>query len=331
MGCEGSVMEDPDNEYDSTWDDEVEEQQFGLRVTKQRTIKPERNLEAARDMQKFRHVQMPRHASHSHGQDNLYNLYFYQNKIPFQPHGVCIEDFHKDWFGNYTRLERVHSYIQWLFPTQEPGVNTYAHVLTPTEIKHFRENTTVKKRLLKSYKLMLDFYGIQLVNEETGKVQRAKNWRDRFENLNRNMHNNLRITRILKCLGLLGFRQYQAPLVYFFLKETLIEGTLPHVKQSTLDYFIFAVLDKHERKELIKFAFLHFEPKELFVWCPDRIQRKILKGNILRHHQHCQEGKYFYAPPSRPSTRNKRIRNVVHNKSNPTDRPLVHQHRTIQW
>lgn len=30
MGCEGSVMEDPDNEYDSTWDDEYEEQQFGM-------------------------------------------------------------------------------------------------------------------------------------------------------------------------------------------------------------------------------------------------------------------------------------------------------------
>lgn len=30
MGCEGSVMEDPDNEYDSTWDNEDEEQQFGM-------------------------------------------------------------------------------------------------------------------------------------------------------------------------------------------------------------------------------------------------------------------------------------------------------------
>lgn len=30
MGCEGSVMEDPDNEYDSTWDDEYEEEPFGM-------------------------------------------------------------------------------------------------------------------------------------------------------------------------------------------------------------------------------------------------------------------------------------------------------------
>lgn len=51
----------------------------------------------------------------------------------------------------------------------------------------FHKDKVAKKRLLKSYKLMLDFYGIQLVNEETGEVQRAKNWKERFENLNKLM------------------------------------------------------------------------------------------------------------------------------------------------
>lgn len=49
----------------------------------------------------------------------------------------------------------------------------------------FHRDMIVKKRLLKSYKLMLDFYGIRLVSEETGEVKRAENWRERFENLNR--------------------------------------------------------------------------------------------------------------------------------------------------
>ncbi|KAK3512927.1 hypothetical protein QTP70_028994 [Hemibagrus guttatus] len=142
----------------------------------------------------------------------------------------------------------------------------------------------VKKRLLKSYKLMLDFYGIQLVNEDTGEVRRAENWRDRFENLNRNTHNNLRITRILKCLGLLGFKHYQAPLVHFFLVETLVNGTLPRVKKSALDYFMFAVLDKTERKNLIRFAFTNLYSKEQFVWCPWRIQRKFLKEMTQKRH-----------------------------------------------
>ncbi|KAK2821281.1 hypothetical protein Q7C36_020624 [Tachysurus vachellii] len=291
MGCEGSVMDIPDNEYDSTWDDKNEEH-FGMaEVIKQQTWRAHRNLEAAWDMQNYRRsCRYIRHAYMVHGQDHhFHNLHFYQNRIPSHPDGVNIEDFHTKWFGDYTRLENVHSYIQWLFPTQEPGVNYSAHVLTPTEIRHFHKDMMVKKRLLKSYKLMLDFYGIRLVSEETGKVKRAQNWRERFENLNRNTHNNLRITRILKCLGLLGFSHYQAPLVHFFLEETLVHDTLPRVKQSALDYFMFAVLDKRQRKELIRFAFWYFEPKDKFVWCPRRIQRNFLKEMTQKkHHSHTQ-------------------------------------------
>lgn len=32
---------------------------------------------------------------------------------------------------------------------------------------------------------MLDFYGIRLADEKTGKVERAENWKQRFNNLNR--------------------------------------------------------------------------------------------------------------------------------------------------
>ncbi|KAK3512926.1 hypothetical protein QTP70_028993 [Hemibagrus guttatus] len=209
--------------------------------------------------------------------EDLPNLRFYRNQKKFKPDGVYIDDFHKHWFGDYHNLEYVHSYIQWLFPIQEKGLNFASRELSLTEIKLFCEDEEMKKRLLTSYKLMLDFYGIQLVNEDTGEVRRAENWREQFENLNRNTHNNLRITRILKCLGLLGFKHYQAPLVHFFLVETLVNERLPRVKKSALDYFMFAVLDKTERKNLIRFAFTNFEPKEDFVWCPWRICYKFLK------------------------------------------------------
>lgn len=86
-------------------------------------------------------------------------------------------------------------------------------------------------------------------------------------------HNNLRITRILKCLGTLGYQLYQAPLVHFFLEETLIHGKLPSVKESVLNYFLFAVLNKKERRKLIKFAYTNYTPKEEFVWCPKKIQQ----------------------------------------------------------
>lgn len=96
------------------------------------------------------------------------------------------------------------------------------------------------------------------------------------------MHNNLRITRILKSLGELGFEHFQAPLVRFFLEETLVKKTLSSVKRSVLDYFLFAVRDKRERRKLVRFAFQHFEPKDKFVWCPRKIQKRFKKKSEKR-------------------------------------------------
>uniref|UniRef100_A0A3Q2DWX6 Opioid growth factor receptor (OGFr) conserved domain-containing protein n=1 Tax=Cyprinodon variegatus TaxID=28743 RepID=A0A3Q2DWX6_CYPVA len=186
--------------------------------------------------------------------------------------GFTINEFHQYWYGNYEKLERVHTFIQWLFPLQEPGMNYQAKTLTKKEIQEFLDSEKAKQNLLRSYKLMLDFYGIELKDEKTGDVQRASNWRERFQNLNCHTHNNLRITRILKCLGTLGYPHYQTPLVRFFLEETLVKGELPNVKDSALSYFVFAVLSKQERRMLLRFAFQHYEPKEEFVWCPKKVQ-----------------------------------------------------------
>uniref|UniRef100_A0A673AFK0 Opioid growth factor receptor-like protein 1 n=1 Tax=Sphaeramia orbicularis TaxID=375764 RepID=A0A673AFK0_9TELE len=159
--------------------------------------------------------------------------------------GVYIDDFHNDWYREYEALEY-----------------------------EFCQNTTAKENLLKSYKLMLDFYGIELCDEETGEVRRSSNWRDRFDNLNNHTHNNLRITRILKCLATLGYPQYQEPLVHFYLEETLVKGELANVKDSVLNYFIFAVRDKKQRRKLLKFAYLNYDRRDEFVWCPKKVQMK---------------------------------------------------------
>lgn len=82
-------------------------------------------------------------------------------------------------------------------------------------------------------------------------------------------------------MGILGFENYQAPLVRFFLKETLENGQLQNVRSSALDYFLFSVLDKEQRKELIKEAFAMFQKRqgngrsrEKFVWCPKWVQKR---------------------------------------------------------
>uniref|UniRef100_A0A8C6SUY7 Opioid growth factor receptor n=1 Tax=Neogobius melanostomus TaxID=47308 RepID=A0A8C6SUY7_9GOBI len=255
-------------EYDSTWDTESDgEDPAGESQTR-------RNMRAAKDMQTYRRG-YPNLTDDECLEDKMNNLQFYLNKSPSSPDDVYIDSFLKEWKNDYKRLERVHSYIQWLFPLREPGVNYMASELTKKEIE---KSEDAQKRLVESYELMLGFYGIRLINKDTGEVKRAENWKERFGNLERNMHNNLRITRILKSLGELGFEHYQAPLVRFFLEETLVRKTLSSVKRSVLDYFLFAVLDKQKRQELVRYAYLHFEPKDKFVWCPRKIQRQFRKA-----------------------------------------------------
>ncbi|XP_030623256.1 opioid growth factor receptor [Chanos chanos] len=281
-------------EYDSTWDTESDGDDLGDSAGRRpiqdknkktrpgfRLYSSSRNLRAAKDMQNYRHG-YPNINEEECPEERMTNLKFYLNEITSSPDEVSIEVFHKEWKTDYKRLERVHSYIQWLFPLREPGVNYMATELTKKEIQAFRESEVAKRRLVDSYELMLGFYGVQLLNRETGEVKRAENWRERFANLERNMHNNLRITRILKSLGELGFEHYQAPLVRFFLEETLVRKTLNSVKRSVLDYFVFAVRDKRERRKLIRYAFQHFEPKDKFVWCPRKIQKRFKKKSEKR-------------------------------------------------
>lgn len=278
-------------EYDSTWDTESDGEDPAGESQSRRSNQdknksswtlvtwhpPPRNMRAAKDMQNYRRG-YPNLTDDECTEDKMNNLQFYLNKSPSAPDDVYIDSFLKEWKNDYKRLERVHSYIQWLFPLREPGVNYMASELTKKEIEAFKKCEDAKKRLVESYELMLGFYGIRLVNKETGEVKRAENWKERFGNLERNMHNNLRITRILKSLGELGFEHYQAPLVCFFLEETLVKKTLSSVKRSVLDYFLFAVLDKQKRQELVRYAYLHFEPKDKFVWCPRKVQRQFRKA-----------------------------------------------------
>lgn len=278
-------------EYDSTWDTESDGDDPAGESQTRRSCQDKnksgwtlvtwhhtpRNMRAAKDMQNYRRG-YPNLTDDECSEDKMNNLQFYLNKFPSAPDDIYIDSFLRDWKNDYKRLERVHSYIQWLFPLREPGVNYMASELTKKEIEAFKLNEEAKNRLVDSYELMLGFYGMRLVNKETGEVKRADNWKERFGNLERNMHNNLRITRILKSLGELGFEHYQAPLVRFFLEETLIKKTLSSVKRSVLDYFLFAVLDKQKRQELVRFAYLHFEPKDKFVWCPRKIQKQFRKA-----------------------------------------------------
>ncbi|XP_073893794.1 opioid growth factor receptor-like protein 1 isoform X4 [Macaca fascicularis] len=247
------------------------------------TAKPKRSFYAARDLYKYRH-QYPNFKDIRY-QNDLSNLRFYKNKIPFKPdgrrsgnwkgkqmenyRGVYIEEVLNKWKGDYEKLEHNHTYIQWLFPLREQGLNFYAKELTTYEIEEFKKTKEAIRRFLLAYKMMLEFFGIKLT-DKTGNVARAVNWQERFQHLNESQHNYLRITRILKSLGELGYESFKSPLVKFILHEALVENTIPNIKQSALEYFVYTIRDRRERRKLLRFAQKHYTPSENFIWGPPR-------------------------------------------------------------
>ena len=105
--------------------------------------------------------------------------------------GRSIEDI---WAFDHRRLEMVHDYIQWLFPLPDASrFNAAAPRLTPADAQIFRGDAELRKRVLISLDVMLDFFRLSRSNSE---ITRSPNfalahW---LEPLN---HNHLRLTRIL--------------------------------------------------------------------------------------------------------------------------------------
>jgi hypothetical protein len=122
------------------------------------------------------------------------------------------------WSWDDGRLEESHDYIQVLFPLPVASrFNSRAPLLDDATLARFRTDDVIHANLLKSFQMMLHFYGFRL-DEQTGEVVEADNFAERApEWLFPEDHNHLRITRILKCLTLCGLKDQAAA----FLKALL--------------------------------------------------------------------------------------------------------------
>lgn len=106
-------------------------------------------------------------------------------------------------------LEASHDYIQWVFPLPERSpYNPSAPVLKASDIAAFGVRPGLRRRLLDGFRRMLDFYGFTLESDQEdrwrvtpGGRQRTMRW------ITPHNHNFLRISRILRCLHLLGCAQ----------------------------------------------------------------------------------------------------------------------------
>jgi len=108
-------------------------------------------------------------------------------------------------------LEATHDYIQWLFPLPERSpYNSSAPVLTLSDIKAFGADVALRKRLLDAFRRMLEFYGFEPGMDEQGGRDTAPVARhppEAMHWISPHNHNFLRISRILRCLHLLGCAQ----------------------------------------------------------------------------------------------------------------------------
>ena len=69
------------------------------------------------------------------------------------------------------------------FPIREYGLNYAAQPLQKHEIKAMKDDETINRRILASYQLMLDFYGMRLEDESTGLISRSKGYASQYKNL----------------------------------------------------------------------------------------------------------------------------------------------------
>lgn len=106
------------------------------------------------------------------------------------------------------KLEAVHDYIQWMFPTVAPSaVNPSGPLVAGATITAFRERPALRDGLRRSLDRMLVFYGLRRTHDsgnvrieidETRFTDRARVW------LRPGHHNHLRLTRIMQSLAALG-------------------------------------------------------------------------------------------------------------------------------
>mmetsp|Transcript_54989 Transcript_54989/g.160476 ORF Transcript_54989/g.160476 Transcript_54989/m.160476 type:complete len:314 (-) Transcript_54989:121-1062(-) len=122
---------------------------------------------------------------------------------------------------DFGQMERVHNYIQWIFPTDEPShYNARAPVLTPELQRAVRDEPELRAALGRSLRRFCAFLGLEVAEAAGGSglsVRAGPGFGERAEvcwrTRGRGNHNWLRISRVLHCLRLAGMDEEAAALL----------------------------------------------------------------------------------------------------------------------
>jgi opioid growth factor receptor-like protein len=143
------------------------------------------------------------------------------------------------------QLETVHDYIQWLFPLPERSAfNVAAPILNRESIQEFRTRPDLQDKLRSSFLRMMTFYGFEVRSGGHMTVTRSPTFAARATTwLSKGNHNHLRITRILRCLTVLGLES-EAKAFFGSLSDIYEQNKpRPAISDETMLYWKEAVGD----------------------------------------------------------------------------------------
>eukprot|EP01100_Stratorugosa_tubuloviscum_P004317 TRINITY_DN2079_c0_g1_i10.p1 TRINITY_DN2079_c0_g1~~TRINITY_DN2079_c0_g1_i10.p1 ORF type:complete len:479 (-),score=183.73 TRINITY_DN2079_c0_g1_i10:66-1502(-) len=148
------------------------------------------------------------------------NAQFYLGSIASRPDGDLIDNIHNSWASDFELLESHHGYIQWVFPTYEiSAFNCSVRPLNYEEADVIRNDWGCAQRVIFSFRMMLRFYGFELINLSGEIGQHPVYYRNQIIDLANYSHNWLRINRILASLGELGFTPFKVKFLQILQKE----------------------------------------------------------------------------------------------------------------
>ncbi|CAE1264561.1 Opioid growth factor receptor [Acanthosepion pharaonis] len=170
---------------------------------------------------------------------------FYRNEIPFEPNGEFINVILKTWSKKPEKLMNNSHYIYWLFPNKLHG-SFSGPALTDVDAKVIQETSELKDRVLAAFKMMLDFYGMDLDRNNNFHLANQT----KLMKLNAmNCHHYKYITRILHALKQLGHKELLMPWMKFLASLIFFNEYIPNASDSFRIYWI-DVLENKERKEM---------------------------------------------------------------------------------
>ncbi|GAC1559403.1 MAG: hypothetical protein NVS2B7_33980 [Herpetosiphon sp.] len=146
---------------------------------------------------------------------------------------------------DYDKLEHSHTYIQWLFPLIEPSnFNPHAPVLDTAQIMAFRSSERLRRTVVQSFEVMLNFYGFALEQAAGGvTITRATHWELRKRAWVKPFnHNFLRITRIITSLRLLGLDDF-AQAFFAMLRNVFENEARTVIGERSFQYWQRSVVD----------------------------------------------------------------------------------------